>query len=128
MRFQVVNGRSVLEFVSSGIAGRPISAAGDTVSVVYGSTPLFSAHDDDDTLSVVWSESNSTKPETADPTAAYVAHGAMMALSFLFLYPGGAVASVLREHMEPGRWYHLHRPVRRHGCCIAIQVLKDYNK
>ena len=110
--FQVVNGRSVLEFVGTGIAGRPFSAAGDTVSVVYGSTPLYSAHDDEDTLSIVWSEANATQTRTSDPTAAYVAHGAMMAASFLFLYPGGAVASVLREHMEPGRWYHLHRYVQ----------------
>jgi hypothetical protein len=91
--------------------------------VVYGSTPLYSAHDDDDTLSVVWSEADATPTQKADPTAAFVAHGAVRALSFLFLYPGGAVASVLREHMEPGRWYHLHRYVQILATLVTIAAL-----
>jgi hypothetical protein len=108
--FSSANGLSRLTFVGSNVAGLAFSGS-DTVSVAYGSSPAFSYHDAYETLEVVWA-GNATVV-TADSTSGYIAHGVLMALSFLYLFPVGALAPVLlRERLEPGHWLHVHRWVQ----------------
>jgi hypothetical protein len=110
--FSRANGRSRLVFVGSSVAGRDFDfSASDTVSVAYGNNPAFSRHEAYTTLNVVWA-GNATVL-AADPNGGYIAHGVLMALSFLYLFPAGAVAPVLlRDRMEPGQWLHVHRWVQ----------------
>jgi hypothetical protein len=116
--FSRANGRSRLVFVGSSVAGRAFSAS-DTVSVAYGNNPAYSRHEAYTTLDLVWA-GNATVL-AADPNGGYIAHGVLMALSFLYLFPAGSVAPVLlRDRMEPGQWLHVHRWVQLLGTAATV--------
>ena len=115
--YAVSGGRARLEITTAAIAGRALGAK-DVITIVAGFDAQFTGHAQQQALTIEWGQASSNSTDTgtdsalASPTAGYIAHGTLMASSFLILYPAGALASVLRKRFPPAQWFIAHRYIQ----------------
>ena len=119
--YKVANGRSVLELVGEGIAGRAFSAS-DVVSVAYGNSPRFSTHAGSaaETVSISWGAASATARDSSGSSTGLVAHGVLMAAAFLVCFPAGAVVQALRGHLSPRTRLRVHRGVQLAATALVL--------
>jgi hypothetical protein len=85
---------------------------------VAGFDAQFTGHAQQQALTIEWGLAGSNGTDTgtdsalASRSAGYIAHGTLIASSFLILYPAGALASVLRKRFPPAQWFVAHRYIQ----------------